>query len=251
MLTAPRREPLSARSPARLCVHREPVRTPRGWAVVEHRSSLRRRRAACGRVAFGCSAFEAHRQAVLPHGSSLLEVLGLGRTFSPNGAFLMRESDPTPTPYIEGTLVEAHQVLCEIGIPEACERAAQLADASAERFSTAWFWQATVRHDLLALDACLWHRVRRNALAGVGRRDGSRCPRTGSWCPGAVSARMGWHADRQAQALPNMLQTDAATLELFRMAGAWPSSRLGYLVGLSKPDMRVSTPPCCGAGGFI
>ncbi len=45
------------------------------------------------------------------------------------------ESDPTPTPYIEGTLVEAHQVLCEVGISDACERAAQLANASAERFS--------------------------------------------------------------------------------------------------------------------
>ncbi|HEX4837316.1 MAG TPA: glycoside hydrolase family 76 protein, partial [Solirubrobacteraceae bacterium] len=43
--------------------------------------------------------------------------------------------DPTPTPYIEGTLAEAHQALCETGITESCGRAAQLADASAARFS--------------------------------------------------------------------------------------------------------------------
>ncbi len=108
------------------------------------------------------------------------------------------ESDPTPTPYIEGTLVEAHQVLCETGDL----RSLRTRRPARERFRRTLLRPPdhgpTVRHDLPALDACVRRAVRRRTLAGTGRRDGDRRTGARSGRAGPVSARVGWHADHRA-----------------------------------------------------
>ncbi|HTB50425.1 MAG TPA: glycoside hydrolase family 76 protein [Solirubrobacteraceae bacterium] len=125
------------------------------------------------------------------------------------------DSDPTPTPYIEGTLVEAHQVLCETGISAACERAAQLADASAERFSNRL--NMGPQFDTIYLHWMLSYggqsgESRWRALAEEMAGDA----RVHSRVAGGLYLRA-WDGTpiTEHQALPNMLQTDAATLELF------------------------------------
>jgi hypothetical protein len=123
--------------------------------------------------------------------------------------------DPTPTPYIEGTLAEAHQVLCETGVSEACARAAQLANASAERFS-----------DRLNMGP-QFDTIYLHWMLAYGRQTGD--PRWRALAE-EMAVRAQAHARDDAglylrawdgtaitehQARPNMLQTDTATLELF------------------------------------
>jgi hypothetical protein len=123
--------------------------------------------------------------------------------------------DPTPTPYIEGTLVEAHQVLCETGIPEACVRARELADASAQRFSDRLTmgpqFDTIYLHWMLAYGAQTgdprWRALAEEmaASARTHARD-ARGLYLRAWDGSSITAH---------QAVPNMLQSDAATLELF------------------------------------
>jgi hypothetical protein len=125
------------------------------------------------------------------------------------------ESDPTPTPYIEGTLVEAHQVLCEVGVSGSCERAAQLADASAQRFSDRLTmgpqFDAIYLHWMLAYGAKSGE-ARWRELAEEMALEAEQHARVAS----GLYLR-GWDGTpiTEHQAQPNMLQTDAATLELF------------------------------------
>lgn len=132
------------------------------------------------------------------------------------------ESDPTPTPYIEGTLVEAHQVLCELGVSGACGRAAQLANASAERFSN----RLTMgpQFDTIYLHWMLLYgsqagESRWRGLAEEMASDAQEHARGDQ----ALYLRA-WDgtpiAEHQAQ--PLMLQTDAATLELFAWLAVKP-----------------------------
>jgi hypothetical protein len=125
------------------------------------------------------------------------------------------ESDPTPTPYIEGTLVEAHQVLCETGVSEACERAAQLANASAERFSDRL--NMGPQFDTIYLHWMLvygeqsgearWRELADEMAADAqGHALGAQGLYLRAWDGTAIT---------EHQAQPFMLQTDAATLELF------------------------------------
>jgi hypothetical protein len=137
------------------------------------------------------------------------------------GLYARTESDPTPTPYVEGPLVEAHQLLCEAGQQAACARAQQLAHACWQRFEARL--SMGPQFDTIYLHWMLVYA----AQTGDGR-----------WP--ALAMQMA--ADAQAHALdtqqdlylrawdgtsitaheaqPNMLQTDAATLELF----AWLSA---------------------------
>jgi hypothetical protein len=137
------------------------------------------------------------------------------------------ESDPTPTPYIEGTLVEAHQVLCEIGVSDACERAAQLANASAERFSNRL--NMGPQFDTIYLHWMLVYGTQ----SGENRWQGLAEEMAGDAQEHALGAQglylRAWDGTpiTEHQALPNMLQTDAATLELFAWLGVAESSRLG------------------------
>jgi hypothetical protein len=137
------------------------------------------------------------------------------------------ESDSTPTPYIEGTLVEAHEVLCEVGISEACERAAQLADASAERFSNRL--NMGPQFDTIYLHWMLVY----GAKSGEARWRGLAEEMAGDAQRQALDARglylRAWDGTPITghQAQPNMLQTDAATLELFAWLGATGPSGAG------------------------
>jgi hypothetical protein len=134
------------------------------------------------------------------------------------------DSDPTPTPYIEGTLVEAHEVLCEVGISEACERAAQLADASAERFSNRLNmgpqFDTIYLHWMLAYGAKSGE-TRWRALAEEMATDAQEHARNAQ---GLYLRAWDGTPITEHQALPNMLQSDAATLELFAWLGAADSS---------------------------
>lgn len=129
-------------------------------------------------------------------------------------------SDPTPTPYVEGPLVEAHQVLCEAGESAACARARALAGAAWQRFQdrlnmgpqfdTIYLhWMliyASQAHD--DRWTALAHEMAARALANAADGRGLYLR---AWDGGSIVAH---------QARPNMLQTDAATLELFAWLGA-------------------------------
>jgi hypothetical protein len=127
--------------------------------------------------------------------------------------------DPTPTPYIEGTLVEAHQVLCETGISWACGRAVQLADACALRFSDRL--NMGPQFDTIYLHWMLVYGdqtgdTRWRELAG---EMASRAQTQARDARGLYSRAWDGTAITAHQAVPNMLQTDAATIELFAWLG--------------------------------
>jgi hypothetical protein len=138
----------------------------------------------------------------------------------------MRTSfDPTPTPYIEGTLVEAHQVLCETGDSQACERAAELANASAERFSDRL--NMGPQFDTIYLHWMLVYGARANEtrwreLAEEMAGDAQRHARAAD---GLYLRAWDGTPITEHQAVPNMLQTDAATLELFAWLAVVESQR--------------------------
>jgi hypothetical protein len=136
------------------------------------------------------------------------------------GLYKRTGSDPTPTPYIEGTLVEAHQVLCETGMGEACARARQLAEASMQRFQNRLTMGPqfdTIYLHWMLVYAAQTGDTRWRALAGemaaqaqADARD-SRGLYLRAWDGTPIV---------EHQAVPNMLQTDAATLELFAWLAA-------------------------------
>jgi glycosyl hydrolase family 76 len=123
--------------------------------------------------------------------------------------------DPTPTPYVEGPLVEAHQVLCEGGVSEACGRAKQLAEASFQRFQDRLNmgpqFDAIYLHWMLVYGGqtgdTRWGALARQMAvrAGEHARD-ARGLYLRAWDGTSIIAHQG---------APNMLQTDAATLELY------------------------------------
>jgi hypothetical protein len=123
--------------------------------------------------------------------------------------------DPTPTPYIEGTLVEAQQVLCETGLSQACPRAAELADASAQRFSDRLNmgpqFDTIYLHWMLVYGAQTGDpRWRALAVEMAARAQAGSRNAQGLYLRAWDGTPITEH-----QAQPNMLQTDAATLELF------------------------------------
>jgi hypothetical protein len=123
--------------------------------------------------------------------------------------------DATPTPYIEGTLVEADRVLCETGVSEVCASAAALANASAERFSDRL--NMGPQFDTIYLH---W-MLRYGGQAGDTRWRGLAEEMASDAQMHARDARglylNAWDGTPivEHQAQPNMLQTDTATLELF------------------------------------
>lgn len=143
------------------------------------------------------------------------------------GLYKRTDSDATPTPYIEGTLVEAHQVLCEAGSSEACARASQLADASAARFEDRLNmgpqFDTIYLHWMLAYGEQTGDTRWRTLAEEMGSlaRAHARVARglyLRAWDGTPITAH---------QARPNMLQTDAATLELFAWLGVAGSSHAG------------------------
>ncbi|MFZ1154797.1 MAG: glycoside hydrolase family 76 protein [Solirubrobacteraceae bacterium] len=135
--------------------------------------------------------------------------------------------DPTPTPYIEGTLVEAHQVLCETGLSEACARAAELADASAQRFSDRL--NMGPQFDTIYLHWMLIYGAQTGDLRwrGLAEEMAAHAQANARNARGLYLRAWDGTPITEHQAQPNMLQTDAATLELF----AWLAT-----VGSSPPE---------------
>jgi hypothetical protein len=132
----------------------------------------------------------------------------------------LMDSNSTPTPYVEGSLVEAHQILCQVGQQPACARAKDLADASWQRFEARL--EMGPQFDTIYLHWMLVYSTQTGdarwpALAGemAARAHSHALDSRGlylrAWDGSSIT---------QHEAQPNMIQTDAATLELF----AWLSA---------------------------
>jgi hypothetical protein len=132
----------------------------------------------------------------------------------------LTDSNPTPTPYVEGPLVDAHQILCQLGQQAACARAKALADASWRRFEARLEmgpqFDTIYLHWMLVYSSqtgdARWPALAKQ-MAARARADAldSRGLYLRAWDGSSIT-----HHEAQ----PNMLQTDAATLELF----AWLSA---------------------------
>jgi uncharacterized protein YyaL (SSP411 family) len=139
------------------------------------------------------------------------------------GLYDRTDSDSTPTPYIEGPLVEAHQVLCETGQQAACARAKQLANASWQRFQNRL--NMGPQFDTIYLHWMLLYGTQTGdarwlALARemAGEAQSEALDANGFYLRAWDGSSITEH-----QAQPNMLQTDTATLELFAWLAATPS----------------------------
>jgi hypothetical protein len=133
-----------------------------------------------------------------------------------DGLYALTESNGTPTPYVEGPLVEAHQILCETGAESsACSRAAALARACWKRFEERL--NMGPQYDTIYLHWMLVYAAQSGddrwvalAEATAERAQSSALEADGlyqrAWDGGPIT---------EHQAVPGMLQTDAATLELF------------------------------------
>ncbi len=141
------------------------------------------------------------------------------------GLYARTDSDPTPTPYVEGPLVEAHQILCEAGATAACVRARQLADACWQRFQARL--QMGPQFDTIYLHWMLVYSAQTGddrwpmlALEMAANAQSNALDPRGlylkAWDGTSITAH---------EAQPEMLQTDAATLELFAWISAAPMSR--------------------------
>jgi hypothetical protein len=139
------------------------------------------------------------------------------------GLYARTDSDPTPTPYIEGALVEAHEVLCQAGQQPACARARQLADACWRRFEARLNmgpqYDTIYLHWMLAYSSqtgdARWPALAAQmaASAQANALDTTRGLYLRAWDGSAITRH---------EARPNMLQTDAATIELFAWLAAAP-----------------------------
>jgi hypothetical protein len=143
------------------------------------------------------------------------------------GLYKRTDSDPTPTPYIEGPLVEAHQVLCEAtGEPSQCTRARQLADGSWQRFQDRL--NMGPQFDTIYLHWMLVYGAQAadGRWSGLAQEMAARAQANASDGRGLYLRAWDGSPITEHQARPQMLQTDAATLELFawlavsRVAGA-------------------------------
>jgi hypothetical protein len=138
------------------------------------------------------------------------------------GLYKRTDFDPTPTPYIEGTLVEAQQVLCETGTEAACGRARQLADACARRFADRL--NMGPQFDAIYLHWMLLYGKQTGdpRWRDLAREMAAQARSLATAAHGLYLRAWDGTSIASHQARPNMLQTDAATLELFAWLGATP-----------------------------
>jgi hypothetical protein len=129
------------------------------------------------------------------------------------------DSDHTPTPYIEGPLVETHQLLCEAGQTGACVRAKQLANASWARFEARLNmgpqFDTIYLHWMLVYSSqtgdSRWPLLAKEMAAMARARSFKRGLYLRAWDGTPI-------IEHEAQ--PSMLQTDAATVALFAWLAA-------------------------------
>jgi glycosyl hydrolase family 76 len=127
----------------------------------------------------------------------------------------LTDSNPTPTPYVEGTLVEAHQILCQSGRQAACARARELADASWQRFEARL--EMGPQFDTIYLHWMLvyWAQTGDARWPALAKQMATRAHSDALDSRGLYLRAWDGSSITQHEAQPNMLQTDAATLELF------------------------------------
>jgi hypothetical protein len=135
--------------------------------------------------------------------------------------YSQKGNDPTPTPYVEGPMVEAHELLCQAGQAAACARATELANACWQRFQARL--NMGPQFDTIYLHWMLvyakqtgdqrWPQLARQmaAEAQANALDTHSGLYLAAWDGSSITGH---------QAQRNMLQTDAATVELF----AWLAS---------------------------
>ncbi len=127
--------------------------------------------------------------------------------------------DGTPTPYVEGPLVEAHQILCERGQRAACERAKELADACWARFQDRLNmgpqFDTIYLHWMLAYAAQTGDR----RWVGLASTMAARAKSNASTASNLYLRAWDGGSITEHEAESGMLQTDAATLELFASLG--------------------------------
>jgi Glycosyl hydrolase family 76 len=125
------------------------------------------------------------------------------------------DSDATPTPYIEGPLVEAHQLLCQAGQQEACARAKELAASCWQRFEERL--NMGPQYDTIYLHWMLVYGAQtgdRGWLALARRKAAEAQAHALNVQNGLYLRAWDGSSITAHEARPNMLQTDAATVEL-------------------------------------
>jgi hypothetical protein len=132
----------------------------------------------------------------------------------------LTDSNSTPTPYVEGTLVEAHQILCQAGQQAACPRARELADASWQRFEARL--EMGPQFDTIYLHWMLVYSTQTGdrRWPALARQMAARAHSKALDSRGLYLRAWDGSSITQHEAQPNMIQTDAATLELFAWLAA-------------------------------
>jgi uncharacterized protein YyaL (SSP411 family) len=132
----------------------------------------------------------------------------------------LTDSNSTPTPYVEGPLVEAHKILCQLGQQAACARAKDLADASWQRFEARL--EMGPQYDTIYLHWMLVYSTQTGDARwpALAKEMAARAHSNALDSHGLYLRAWDGSSITQHEAQPNMIQTDAATLELF----AWLSA---------------------------
>jgi hypothetical protein len=140
-----------------------------------------------------------------------------------NGLYAASSSNSTPIDYIEAPLIYAQAVLCrETATPSDCERAEELKATSLRRFGAVLDfspqYDAIYLQWMLALYS-LDHDPALYALAAASARDAQTRAQNGE---GLYLLSWGGETLPTQDALPGMLQTQAATTSLFAWLAVYP-----------------------------
>jgi hypothetical protein len=139
----------------------------------------------------------------------------------PEGLYVRTQQDATPMPYVAGPQIEANELLCRVAAGgRYCSAATRLADAAYHRF--AYRLNMGPQFDVIYLHWMLVygaqagdHRWLPMALAFAAQAQGNAREPDGFYLRAWDGSDMSAH-----QAEPEMLRTDAATVELFAWVAA-------------------------------
>lgn len=139
---------------------------------------------------------------------------------SERGLYADSSQDSTPVPYVEGPMIEAHELLCRAGVQTACARAVELANAAWLRFGPALnmgpqFDSIYLHWMLVYASQTGDQRWRALAEANAARAQQNALTSSGLYLRAWDGTSITSH-----EAQPRMLQTDAATLSLFAWLAA-------------------------------
>ncbi len=140
-----------------------------------------------------------------------------------NGLYAGSNLDPTPIDYIEAPLIYAQTVLCELtSTPTACERAEALRATALQRFG--YLLDFSPQYDAIYLQwmLALYASDHQSVLYRLAA-DNARDARTRA-LDGEGLYLLSWNGEAlpAQDALPGMLQTQAATSSLFAWLAVYP-----------------------------